>query len=1047
MPNQRSSLEDQSGTIWQAVAVKLGEQGLDLREPSAPASLTELLNARFVDDRTVEPRNGHTAATVQDQSPFAPLGSGYQVTTAWVYGHGTQVSPGNALAWENAHHPIANRGSATFHYRGADVVVTGDRLLVMQTQGPAAGASTYWDRQAQTLTPRGIPAFLPVQTDNTPPATVQGEYIETALTSRYRVFVTNLGGGCNVQLLERDTNAVVNQSEISGPTSNDVVETKTINSADLPVVIWRDFTGQGIWLSWWTGAVWTNASLIASGAVGFDIAVVPGGFHLLWRTVSGLFVGKYVGVVAQSTPYLFGTAIDLTGAATPTGQCAIAAAPDGGLGIAFVSASGNFIKSLTPTLAAAGGWTVFSATTNGGLTLASRGLRNSLTVYEYVVHWGGFSGSPFVSVAYYGGSMGTTLTRWNSTLASKSFRVGDEVFCWLRAGNAGTNYLISGSNPITVCGFADREEAVTRTTHDNNYGVPHVLPDPRDAKGVLFTWCRPYNTGQTYTHGGNVRYGDMNFLPRTCCVQYGRSVYLSGSHVRNWDGVALGDAGFQDYPVISQDPTDPTIQVGGGNLTALGVYYFRVYAVRYNARGERFESGAISYGPVTLTAGNTKVAVAIRTLPDTNHDDITLEVYRTESLGTTFYLDGTISNSLAAATVAYASSLADTTLRSQVGDSHAAGIGQLSSLENWGPLGCSMLAASQDRLWGAGGQVTPGFVQFSKLHADGSGVGFDDLAGFQEINTEAEQVTSVIAQGDTTVAFQRNAIYVIAGTGPDNYGRGAFDIPNIVLADGAVTHFGTAMTPLGTVYWGLEGPRLLTNQYQVQNIALPIRGLTDTLDPSGVRVDLPRNEVVWYTKLGDAVLWNYLGGNSRWARWNGLNVAGVSAGALVTTDGRLLVETEDAVGDAGRSYPFTFSTGDMRAGDMLQGAVLVRSIGVIGKYTGPHQLRMRIFYNGSPLWSEEWIWQPDTSTWLSEGTNFSTLNPAAVDALKPADKSGTYMTHKRVGRMDCHYFRVEVSNISANSPSYTPFELAVELGTREGLGRVPANTFTTRIGR
>lgn len=1040
---QRSSQQDASdGVNWQSIGIRLGVKGLDLREPAEPDSLTELLNARFVDDRTVRPRYGHTGSLVQDSSDFAPLGDNYSVTDEWVYGHGVRVSSSNAAGWENAHHPIAGRGQLVFSYRDSNVVHTGDRLLVMQ-DGPAVGASDYWSREVGgPILPQGIPAFLPLETDATPPSQVGGEYVETCLTSKYRAFVDN-GDGVSAWILDRATGAVIDHSDVSG-TSADPVETKVICSGDLVVVLWRDFTDRQLWMNWWTGASWTGGTIIQNDVKAFDVAVVPGGFHLLWFSEFGfgsLKIGKYLGATATDTPYPFGTTI--TAPDVPTGAIAVGVAPTGEIGIAFVGDS-LLGAQFSEAMVNLDDWAPLGDTTaTRGLTICSRGLRNQSGLYSWIVHFGSSDGYTQAMRFETSVDVVTGTKRWNSRLASKSWRVGDEVFCWLRAANAGTHYLVSGCGPQTVCGFADREEAITRTSHDVTYGIPHVMPDPNDEDGVLFTWVRPFNTGQTFGHPGNTRYGDMNFLPSTTAVQFGRSVYLSGSAVRNWDGIELGDAGFQDYPVISGTPTQGT----GGDLTIGGTYYYRIYAVRYNARGERFESAAITSDVVTLTASNDKITLAISTLPDTNHDDVVFEVYRTESLGTTFYLDGTVANSLTAATVSYESSLDDDELISQVGDPHSAGVGQLSELESFGPLGCSMLAVSGDRLWGAGGQVTPGFVQFSKLHTDGYGAGFDDLAGFQEINTEGRDVTSLAPQNDATVIFERDRLYVISGIGPDNYGRGAFDIPNIELADGAITHVGTVGTQLGTLYWGQEGPRLLTLQFQVLNIAAPIRSFAEGLTPSGVNVALSREEVVWYTPAGDALLWNYLDGQSRWARWNGLKIAGCHDGVLVTVNGVLLTEDPDAAGDNGRGFAFVFRTGNLRGENILQGATLLRSVGIVGAYEGPHELRTRVFYNGSPLWTDEWTWSPEESTWLAPGDDFSALTPEQVDALKPLDKSGGYITNKRSSRANCHFFRVEVSNVWADGPSYVPHELSLELGVHGGLGRVPVGVFTSNTHR
>lgn len=1056
---QRTSQHDQDEITWLTTAVRLGGQGLDLRQPSGPTALTRLENARFLDDRTLQPRRGHDGTLLADSGPFANVGT-FTVEDNWVYGHGATLSPSNVAVWENAHHPIPGRAQTTFQFDGTDVAWTGDRLLVVKDDGPAIGASDFWNRSSST-TPlkRGIPAYLPVQTDSAPPAQVSGSYVETCLTPTLRVIVhTDTGGTLTAWIIDRTTNAVVDKSEISGA-SNSPVEPKVVNSADIPVAVWRDSSSKTLYLSSWGGTAWTAASPIDTDVNAFDIVSVTGGFFLLWRTAAPstaeLLIGKYVGTRTSSIPFSFGMSVP---GITPDGPVALALAPSGDIGI-LASASGLKVRVFQPSMAtyASCGWTTVDAGTNwgGGIAICSRGLKESSGQYTWVMHLSRGVGvlptpnvtmSTALAVVSTGITISTGLTRQNSALASKSFRVGDEVFCWFRSVNIGTHYLIAGTHSLQVCGYADREEAIARASADSNYGIPHVLPDPLDTEGKLFSWARPYNTGQAYSHGGDVRLGDLDFLPDILPVQFGKSVYMPGCAVRNWDGVSLGDAGWQDFPVISG-----TGQSTGGSLTNTGantgVYYYRTYIVRYNARGERFQSAATTFGPITLTGSNTKVTLTIQTVPDTNHNDAVIEVYRCETLGTTFYLEGTVANSLTAASVTFDSTISDAALRVLTGDSHAAGVGAASELEEWGPLGCSLLAVSGDRLWGAGGQVPPGVVQFSKLKEDGEGAGFDDLAGFQIVDTEGKTITSLHPLNDTTVIHQRNQLYVIAGIGPDNFGRGAFTIPQILLADGAITHFGTAITQLGALFWGQEGPRMLTTGFKVENISAPVRALAELLSPSGVRVTLSLSEAVWYTKDGRALLWNYLGDGSRWAEWTGLEIAGCSPSALVTTNGRLLRESDTAVGDGGQAFEFVWKTGNLRPEELLQGATLLRAVGVTGEWQGDHRLRIRVFYNGSPLWTDEWIWSPADDTWLTLGTDFSAMTAAQIDVLRPNDKSGGYATHKRVSRKGCHFFQVEVSNFAASGPTYVPFELAVELGAQGGLGRVPVNTFTSTIGR
>ncbi len=1289
----RGSQHQIDEVTWQTTGVRLGVRGLDLRSPADPGALVELLNARFRDDRTIQPRNGHTGAIVRDGSDLSPVGTGVEVTDEWVYGHGMRLSPSNAAAWENAHHPFAGRGGQTFRFADTDVVWTGDRLLVVDPKdGPGIGASTFWHRSTPntTLLERGIPAYLPLQTDLSPPATVTGNYVETCLTDRYRVFVhTETGGLLYAWLVDRDTGAVVDRTEISGA-SNDPVEPRVFPSAGYIVVLWRDATSKVLYRRYWSGTQWAAESVVHADVYAYDVVPVPGGFHLLWRegapSSAGLFIGKYSGVTSQSLPYTFRTAISTN--QTPSGPVALGVSPNGNIGVLY-DGTGLHARVFTPAMTTIAGtsWLTLSGSSswNGGVSICSRGLRDSYGSHEWVVHasrsdtdgvlirsfttvrshpataaamqaaaggygtwsagylldeasgsiapafgspslipagtptysepgafgnsdksikfdsgadnfsassssfdvgaaedlgvawvWklstltGGqqarlvvksdFAGGPYYAVyatatgmscavgdgvdqlgadpggalfdewvagmfvleratnkiravikglesgtiylsaevdasavgslsnaqGFFVGSIAdqpwwlsalyiakgvgactgmsanleTAVTtfangvgsfvadtagtvRYNSRLASKSFRVGDEVFCWLRSRNAGTHYLVGGVYNPQVSGFADREEAVARVTADGNYGIPAVASDPLDETGTRFTWIRPYNTGQSYARPGNVRAGDMDFLPPMTAVAYGQCTYLSGSNVRAYDGVELGDAGFQDYPVIATGA-----YVASGGSLGTGNYYFRVYPVRYNKRGERFQGAAVTYGPINLPSGTTnQILLGIQTLPCTNHSDVQFEVYRTEANGTAFYLDGVIANTLTNYMVNYTSTrkdrstpLAPTDLIKQEGDSHAAGVGQLSELEEWGPLGCSMLAVSGDRLWGAGGQVPAGTVQFSKLHEAGEGAGFDSLAGFQVVDTEGNAVTSVARLNDVTVVLEADRSYVIAGIGPDNYGRGAFQ-GIITLAGGATSHRGTVLTPLGLVFWGASGPRILTTNLEMRDISQPVHQLSSTLEPTGVRADLKRHEVVWYTATGDALLWNYLADQPRWARWSGLHIAGCSPKALITVNGKLLTES-DVDADDGQAITFTWRTGNLRLEQILLGATLLGRVGVVGEYFGEHRLRFRIYYNGSLLWADQWVWEPEVKTWLETVLDNANLTPAGVDALAATDHSGAYRTHKRASRHECSYFSVEVSNIEAVNPTYIPTELSLELGSRGGLSRVPVNTYS-----
>lgn len=1035
----RNSQQEQDAVTWQPVALRLGELGLDLRGTASPLALTKLLNARFEADRIVR-RNGYTGIRVQSTElwPVFASGPGAVSASGWVYGHGQQIDSRNAGAIESMDLPATGIARGTFKHVDSDVVWTGDRLFTVRHDGDqAVGYSDFW---GGIFGHRGLPAYLPQQVDSSPPDAATGNYVETCLTETQRVVAWATTSGVTATINDRATGAVIDRTSFGSAAALDM---RLFVSGQYVVCVWRD-TNNDMNISRWSGLTWTAASLIAATVASFDVALVSGGFHLLWRTGSTIKIGRYSNASAQAAPYAFGAALTVSG--VPNGPVALGVAPDGVLCVAWQDTAGLQAKVFSAGLATVYAQAQLSNSTWTAVTVCSRGLKGGPSGvpeanYRWLVH--AAQGNPATSVYALEflspNSPTRQMTRFNSTLASKSFRVGDEVFCWLRSLNSSTLYLCGGISGVgvytQVAGIADREEAAARVVSGTVQATAMVTPDPLEAH--RFTWARPYLTGQDYSRGGNVRIGDLDFTPQFCAVQYGKSVYLAGSHVRCYDGVELGDAGFHDFPLVSSSS-----QTTGGALTLTGTYQFRVYPVRYNRHGERFMGAAITYPAPQLTGSNTKYTLTIKTLPVTNHSDVVFEVYRTQNLGTTFYYEGSVANSLTAATVTFDSTLSDGVVGTKPGDSHETGVASLDEVEEFGPIGCAILAADGDRLWGAGGQVPPGYVQFSKLKENNEGVGFDELNSTQQVDVDGGEITSIANFSDGRVIFERDKAYVLFGGGPDNYGNGSFSTPQLVLADGAINHVGTCVTQLGILFWGVDGPRLLTPAFKVENLSDPVRPLTEQMSPSGVQADLVRREVVWFTKEGDAVLFNYAGQGPRWAQWSGLKIAGCSESALVTTNGVLLTEDVDAIGDNAVPFAFAGSTGEIDLERLLLGRTQIREVGVVGRYLGPHSLRLRIFYNGAPMWTDQWVWHPTTNTWLQSVDDVGGLTPVEVDALNAKDQSGKYVFHKKTSRHECTSVRVEWSDIAAFRPTYQIDQLVFELGAVGGLGRLPASTFT-----
>lgn len=1039
---QQHNQDAKDGVVFDTAAIKIGGVGIDLRQPAGPGTLADLINARFT-TRYTRRRDGHLGYPVVDGGDYPDNSS--LSPSSWLYGHGLTVTELLNTEKESAHYPVAGKARGTFNFNGSRVVWTGDRLLVLRPGNTAMGSHAHWNRDGGDDLSYGVPAMLPVMTDSTPPSAVETECLNGCITEFYRVNVWNSDGALIAQVIDRETGVLVFQDSISDASTTDAVDPVVFQSGSHIVCLWRDDADDELYLTSWTGVSWTDPTLVQADVSAFAVAVISGGFHLAWAVEStgAIKLGKYSGVSTQSTPYDFDTELVANGSAGPL---ALAVSPDGQIGVLWTTSSPDVLfQQFTPSAVAVGSphEVVSDGDAWDSLTISCRALRATATDHPWVTYAGRDSAVYIKEILYTEGDYQERYStyRHNSRLASHSFRVGDEVLCWLLAHNSRTHYLLAGVYVPQVVGIADRQVALTNETHGGVYFLPHVFPDFRDDTGYLFSWIRPFLTGVDYVRGGNANHGDLDFLPRVSTAHYGKSVYLSGSCVKNWDGQELLEAGFHDYPLVN------SASAGEGTFDDPGDIYIRVYAVRHNNLGERFQSAAVTYGPFAVTGTSevqTGVDLVIKTMPVTSTEDIKLEVWVTEVGGTTFYFHGSVDNNLNSATVDYAlSGPVDITGRA---DPHETGIGQLEELEEWGPVGCSILTVVGDRMWSAGGQVPRGTIQYSKLKEPGEGVGHDDLAQFYEVDTTGKPITSIAGFNETVAAFQLDRVSLVPPPGPDNYGRGGYPAPQVVLADGASTHAGTATVPDGIVYWSSHGPMLLSRDLRTVNISAPVQPLALTMSPTGVRVDFDNSEVIWFTESGEALLVNYLDG-IRWARWTGLPAAAVTEDSIMSPDGVLLVESEDAKGDNGRPYEFGGRLSWAHPEDLLQGHTRLRTFGFTGAYLGQHTMRFRVFYDGASLWAEEQRWTPETNNWLTSAETYENMTAAEIDALTTRSRSGRYGFNKRVARQDCERFAIEWSDIASDTPTHVPHEITVELGALPGHGRGVVSTFTGSVAR
>lgn len=1043
---QKNSNSDYDGQQNQVISLDIGKKGLDLRHNDDPDALTDLRNARFVDNSSIERRTGFDSQILQDGADF---NNGQVSTDSWKYGFGNTV-----VGSTQNHHPISSQCLSTFNYENNDISWTGDRLLIHPNDETTKclGGSDYWRNHSSAIPvandaalPYGIPCYLPSVEDIIPPvkatavSTEQNTHDICANNTQFCI-VYSSQGSTFAQIIERSTGKLLLLSKLNSSTTANK-DPRVVFSDGMFVAYWWDSTTQILYTANFNGISWSAQSTVAASVIVFDIEAptVGGGYYLVYRVAAVIRARFYIGILPQSSPFASDTIVDTTGT-VPNGAVAIGLNGTSQIGVAWGSTTGVFAREYSSALTTKAGFTAINvnpdltaANSNSGLGIVAKAIQIGASfpwvVYSGATSAGGLGVGTRISVFYSDGTTTTTDSiaqiKFNCSPVSRPFRIGNETFIWLVSGNFPVYFLVAGVYKPIVCAYADRGTALQITRFKNLGGI---AKDPLDENKVM--WVRSITNSAT--NANHLLFSAIDFLPQITMTQYGGSMYLSGSAVQNFDGTTVSDAGFQDLPI-----TQFGIPLGVGSLSA-GVYSIRAYAVRYNNKGERFVSPARTSPNATAVGGDT-IQWTISSINSCTAQDVVIEVYRTEANGTTYFFEGTTNNAPAGSI--FNSTISDATLRLNAGDPYQPQIGGLSELMEFGPTGCKTITAYNDRVWCAGGQVPAGQITFSKIKINGFGAGFSTLINSTVIDSEQNPITSLAGINDSLAIFEKEKVFILDTNGPDNFGRGNFSPVKFATKKGATTHFGTILTDVGLVYWNEGGPYLLTGNSAIVNISDAIRPLAITLTPTGVSLNPQKQEVVWFTDTGNALLWDYKSGN-RWAQWTGLNVNAVSRTALAMDRGRLFIENSSRYSDGGNTYVFSFRTAQLRAELLLSGYVLLRRYGIVGEFAGEHILNLRVYYNGSPLWEETCSWAPDTRTYFTIASDYGNLTAAQVDAIQVLDKSGNYSFNKRAQRQNCQRFQLELFDNAPDGPSYFPLSLEFELGARPGYGRTPATPVT-----
>ncbi len=454
-------------------------------------------------------------------------------------------------------------------------------------------------------------------------------------------------------------------------------------------------------------------------------------------------------------------------------------------------------------------------------------------------------------------------------------------------------------------------------------------------------------------------------------VQHGRGLYAPGGFLAQYDGRMVSEVGFFTYPEIEDDGVG-----AGGNLTANGVYSYRVYYEWINGRGERERSSAVPY---TVTAGATDktVTLTISTLVHTAKRSIygsgvSIVVYRTIANDVSTYYrvsnpnpetagdtNGYVKNDEDEPTVEFVDAMSDALASDNEPDYLSDG-----ELDHIAPAPSTVICTGNGRIFLAGFD-DPNLVRYSKTRETGEPAAFNEaLAIF--IDAGEGPITGLTMMGDALVVFREGQTFVLGGDGYDNTGFGSTLTPPQVISDsiGCISQRSIVETQAGIMFQSQKGIYLLSGE-GMSYIGADVESYNDQAVLAAVAMP-DRHEVRLTMSGGDTLVYDIAAG--QWAAWPDVTAldAVIWRGQyvrLVDDTGLTVGEVEDQFHDDGAGYPMRVRTPWINLGAM-QGFQRVFEANVLGEFRSSHVIRTRVFYDYKTTHDDEFTW--DASDVIAE---------------------------------------------------------------------------------
>lgn len=193
---------------------------------------------------------------------------------------------------------------------------------------------------------------------------------------------------------------------------------------------------------------------------------------------------------------------------------------------------------------------------------------------------------------------------------------------------------------------------------------------------------------------------------------------------------------------------------------------------------------------------------------------------------------------------------------------------------------------------------------------------------------------------------RKNSLYFIAGDGPLLTGKdNTFTEPEIISSDTGIEDPRSVLNiPLGLLFKSKKGIYLLDRGLNVSYIGAPVDEFNGERIVSAFVSDT-MNEARFNTDAGNCLVYNYT--DNKWSVYRNQTQTWASiwnGSPVQLLNGKVVVEKEGLFQDDGAFYPLRHTTSWLKM-NLIQGALRIWRILLIGEYKSAHTLVLRAYYD------------------------------------------------------------------------------------------------------